>query len=98
MKRAGVAGDTVLRHRRATMHAMASHPSSPAPLALALASVLCTFIPSAAQAEPAAQASLARESALCWERALAINPLLAREYGPELERPGDGLRAKEGMK
>ena len=48
--------------------------------------------------EPAAQASLARESALCWERALAINPLLAREYGPELERPGDGLRAKEGTK
>ena len=49
-------------------------------------------------ADPAAQASLARESALCWERALAINPLLAREYGPELERPGDRLRAKEGTK
>lgn len=49
-------------------------------------------------ADTAAQASLARESQACWKRALAINPLLAREYGPELESSDDGLRAKEGTK
>lgn len=42
---------------------MVPHPSSPTPLALALAGVLCTFIPSAAQAEPAAQATAERWTA-----------------------------------
>ena len=36
-------------------------------------------------ANPTAQESLVKESQVSWERALAINPLLAREYGPELQ-------------
>ncbi|PSM30959.1 hypothetical protein BVG81_007845 [Haliangium sp. UPWRP_2] len=35
----------------------------------------------------AAQAGLARDSQGAWARALAINPLLVREYGPDLKAP-----------
>lgn len=37
--------------------------------------------------DPAAQASLVQESQALWERSLKTNPLLAREFAPDLQTP-----------